>query len=123
MINQNIRTNDNERFWSIQIITFINKFLFNKNMEIKTAGGELTINTGKNVAFPDIILYRDKLQISIIQGWEIKMPDVSINNNEFIADAQRKARFLGLNSCLLWNFTYCVLYILNEEGNFVKTKE
>lgn len=123
MSNQNITTNENERFWSIQIITFVNNFLANKNMEIKTAGGELTINTGKKVRFPDVVLYRDKLQTSIIQGWEIKMPDVPINDTEFIADAQRKARFLGSNSCLLWNFTYCVLYVQNEEGTFIKTKE
>jgi hypothetical protein len=113
-----VNTNENERFWAIQMITTINRIADHKTWEIKSAGGELTIKTGINVRFPDVILYRDKTQTAILQGWEIKMPDVDITNSEFIADAQRKANFMGSNSCLLWNFRYCVLYVKGADGVF-----
>ena len=50
-----------------------------------------------------------------MQGWELKMPDVPIEDDTFIKDAQRKADALGLNSCLIWNFTYAVLYVKEDE--------
>ena len=68
--------------------------------------------------FPDVILYGDIEQTVILQGWELKMPDVAIEDEMFIKDAQRKARALNLNSCLIWNFTYAVLYIKDENDKF-----
>ena len=50
----------------------------------------------------------------ILQGWELKMPDVPIDNKEFIEDSWRKARNLGLSSTVIWNFRYAVLYVLNS---------
>ena len=51
------------------------------------------------------------------------MPDVPIEDETFIKDAQRKAIALNLNSCLIWNFTYAVLYIRGEKDNFSKVKQ
>ena len=34
----------------------------------------------------------------ILQGWELKMPDTDINNDEFIDNAFTKAKLLKLNS-------------------------
>jgi len=73
--------------------------------------------------FPDIILYGDRAQSIILQGWEAKMPDVPINNEAFIQDAQRKARALNLNSCLIWNFQYAVLYAKDENDNFTIVRQ
>lgn len=115
-MSKNISTTGNERFWSGQMISFINNFIKDKTWKIKSAGGEATINTGKSVMFPDILLYGDKVQGTILQGWEIKMPDVSITDRDFLADAERKARILGLNSFVIWNFTYCKLYIKNKDS-------
>lgn len=114
-MNKNISATGNERFWSGQMISFIAGFIKDKTWQIKSVGGEATINTGKSVMFPDILLYGDKVQGTILQGWEIKMPDVSITNIDFIADAERKARILGLNSYVVWNFTYCKLFIKNKD--------
>lgn len=73
--------------------------------------------------FPDVVLYGNKEQSIILQGWELKMPDVPIEDETFIKDAQQKAIALNLNSCLIWNFTYAVLYIRGEKNTFSKLKQ
>lgn len=39
------------------------------------------------------------------------MPDVPITDETFVKDAQRKARALHLDSCVIWNFQYVQFYI------------
>jgi hypothetical protein len=114
--------NKNERFWSGQMISYISNFVKGKTLRIKNAGGETTVNASGSVMFPDVILYGDAAQGLILQGWEVKMPDVSINNTAFRNDAERKARLLGLNSFVLWNFTYCKLYIKDNYGVYQEAK-
>lgn len=125
----------NERSWGIDLISTINTIANKYDLKIKRAGGERTISSDNgNRMFPDVILYGDLTQNVILQGWELKMPDVPIEDQTFINDAQRKAIALGLNSCLIWNFTYAVLYVLNDNGefsirkvwnqtNFIKTRD
>lgn len=106
----------NERSWAIEIISQINQLAATNDLYIKRAGGESTISVN-NVKrmFPDVILYGDRELTSILQGWELKMPDVPITDEAFVRDAQRKARVLGLDSCVIWNFTHVKLFILNHE--------
>ena len=113
----------NERSWAIDLISKINDIADRSDLKIKKAGGESTIATEHgNRMFPDVLLYGNKEQNDILQGWELKMPDVPIEDDSFIKDAQRKAVALNLNSCLIWNFTYAVLYV--KEGDvFVKKKQ
>lgn len=114
----------NERSWAIELITHINRIAHDNDLSIKRAGGESTISTGRgNTMFPDVVLYGNNEQSIILQGWELKMPDVPIEDETFIKDAQRKAIALNLNSCLIWNFTYAVLYIRGEKDNFSKVKQ
>lgn len=114
----------NERSWAIELITHINRIAHDNDLSIKRAGGESTISTGRGTTmFPDVILYGNNEQSIILQGWELKMPDVPIEDETFIKDAQRKAIALNLNSCLIWNFTYAVLYIRGEKETFSKVKQ
>lgn len=114
----------NERSWAIDLISKINAIATTNDLIIKRAGGESTISTGRgNTMFPDVVLYGNKEQSIILQGWELKMPDVPIEDETFIKDAQRKAIALNLNSCLIWNFTYAVLYIRGEKNTFSKLKQ
>lgn len=116
MSDPKIVVRKNERSWAIEIISQVNLIADKNDLIIKHAGGESTISqTGKNSMFPDVILYGDIELTSILQGWELKMPDVSITDEVFVADAQRKARALGLNSCVIWNFTYAKFYVLDED--------
>lgn len=114
----------NERSWAIELISKINAIASANDLIIKRAGGESTISTGRgNTMFPDVVLYGNKEQNIILQGWELKMPDVPIEDETFIKDAQRKAIALNLNSCLIWNFTYAVLYVRDDKNSFTKLKQ
>ncbi len=109
----------NERSWAIDLITEINLYTSKNNKTINRAGGETTINTGKRRLFPDVLLYGENSEI--LMGWELKMPDTPITDNEFIENAILKADILGVNSFLLWNVGIAVLYI-KKENNFVPIK-
>lgn len=109
---------NNERSEAIQLITCTNEILSRKQWRMVRAGGEATITAGSAHMFPDMTLYGDSAMTLIQQGWELKMPDVSIDNAAFIRDAQRKAETLGLNSCVIWNFSAAVLYQRHPDGSF-----
>lgn len=112
----------NERSWAIVIISEIKVMLNGLGLKIKSAGGESTLSVNKKSMFPDVLLYEDEAQTKILQGWELKMPDVLITDDALIADATRKAKALGVNSFVIWNFTYGKLYVANQEGAFVERK-
>lgn len=114
----------NERSWAIELIGRINEIARGSDLAIKRAGGESTISAGRgNTMFPDVVLYGNREESVILQGWELKMPDVPIEDAALIADAQRKADALNLNSCLIWNFTYAVLYARTGGGPFEKVRQ
>ncbi len=112
----------NERSWAIVIISEIKGMLDGMRLKIKSAGGESTLSVNKKSMFPDVLLYEDEAQTKILQGWELKMPDVLITDEALIKDAARKAQALGLNSFVIWNFTYGKLYIKAEQGSFYEAK-
>ena len=112
----------NERSWAIVIISEIRIMLQNLNIKIKSVGGESTLSENKKSMFPDVLLYEDEAQTKILQGWELKMPDVAITDDALIKDATRKALTLGLNSFVIYNFTYGKLYVKNENGYFEEAK-
>lgn len=112
----------NERSWAIVIISEIRAMLKGMNLKIKSAGGESTLSVNKKSMFPDVLLYEDEAQNKILQGWELKMPDVLITDETLIKDAARKAVALDLNSFVIWNFTYGKLYIKNMSGDFEEAK-
>lgn len=114
----------NERSWAIELISQINQFSAENDFIIKRAGGESTVSQphGQSM-FPDVILYGDSDLSSILQGWELKMPDVSITDSAFVNDAQRKAKALNLNSCVIWNFTHVKLYVFNSTSEEFEIKQ
>ena len=103
----------NERSWAIDIIAEITVYSSSRNQIIKRAGGESTINTGRKRLFPDVLLYGENSDI--LMGWELKMPDTSMSDQDFIDNATMKAEILRLNSFLLWNGQSAVLYKLNND--------
>lgn len=114
----------NERSWAIELISQINQFSSENDLIIKRAGGESTISEYRGQSmFPDVILYGDSDLSSILQGWELKMPDVSITDTDFVSDAQRKAKALSLNSCVIWNFTHAKLFVYNKTRDEFEIKQ
>ncbi|MBE6255564.1 MAG: SAM-dependent DNA methyltransferase [Prevotella sp.] len=114
----------NERSWAIELISQINQFSAENDLIIKRAGGESTVSEYRGQSmFPDVILYGDYDLSSILQGWELKMPDVPITDEDFVHDAKRKARALNLNSCVIWNFTHAKLYVYDDNSHDYEVKK
>lgn len=111
-------TKNNERSLAIEFITEINLYIKDKDLPIKRAGGEKSVKTFNQTRFPDILLYGDNASGTILQGWELKLPDTNIDDIEFFENAKLKANTLGLNSFLLWNITYAKLYVRESEDDF-----
>lgn len=120
-----VKVNYNERSWAIEMITQINSICDNNDLLIKRAGGESTVSVSPQLRmFPDVILYGDKNLTTILQGWELKMPDVPITDDTFVKDAQRKARALHLDSCVIWNFQYVQFYVYKDaEDSFAMVRQ
>jgi len=106
----------NERSWAIDVISEINLYLANKSWHLKSAGGENTISNDKSSLFPDVLIYKDQSKEIILQGWELKMPDTQINDNELIQNAIKKAKILQRDSFVLWNVKSAVLYSKNGDS-------
>lgn len=114
----------NERSWAIDVIGHIKSVVNKNNRSIKDAGGEQTIATDGGSLFPDVLLFGDRETARILQGWELKMPDTSINDFDFRVNAETKARALGLDSFLLWNVCHARLYARDSNSdNFVLMHE
>lgn len=111
------KINYNERSWAIDVISEINLFLSNKSWHFKGAGGENTISNEKSSLFPDVLIFKDHSKEVILQGWELKMPDTSINDSELISNAIKKAKILKRESFVLWNVKSAVLYT-KQDNNF-----
>lgn len=112
----------NERSWAIVIISEIRAMLKEVRLKIKSAGGESTLSVNKKSMFPDVLLYEDEDQNRILQGWELKMPDVLITDEALRKDATRKAAALGINSFVIWNFTYGKLYVKGKNGDYEEAR-
>ncbi|MEI3799681.1 MULTISPECIES: N-6 DNA methylase [unclassified Chitinophaga] len=114
----------NERSWAIDLIGYIKNLATQNNRSIKDAGGEQTIRSEGGSLFPDVLLFGDRATARILQGWELKMPDTSIDDFGFKSNAEAKARALGLDSFLLWNVSHAHLYIHDSVSDqFVRAKE
>lgn len=114
----------NERSWAIDLIGHIKAVASGINRSIRDAGGERTVSLEGSSLFPDVLLFGDESQARILQGWELKMPDTSIDDFEFRDNAEKKANTLGLDSFLLWNVSYARLFVRrSESGRFTLTHE
>lgn len=101
----------NERSWAIDLIGHIKSVVSSQNRAVKDADGEQTVRTDGGSLFPDVLLFGDRSLALILQGWELKMPDTSIDDHEFRHNATQKATALGLDSFVLWNMSHAHLYI------------
>lgn len=120
---ENSKLRYNERSWAIDLISYINGQIAQVDA-IQRAGGELTLSTEDQNLFPDVLLFGDSSIGNVLQGWELKMPDTSIDDHEYLRNAETKARSLGLNSFVVWNAKTAHLYILDiEQGEFLLYEE
>lgn len=111
----------NERSWAIDVISEINNYCASRSRAIARAGGEYTLQSKFGNRFPDVLLFGDS-SASVLQGWELKMPDTAINDRLLLENAEQKAQRLGLNSFVVWNANEAVLYLQDGSGTFIHKK-
>ena len=109
----------NERSWAIDLIGHLQGIAHSEHQAVRHVSGEQSVAVEGGFMFPDVLLFGDRDEARILQGWELKLPDTPIDDVEFFENAEEKARSLGLDSFVLWNVTYARLYVLNEDGTFV----
>jgi hypothetical protein len=108
----------NERAWAIDVISEINIYLSSRKLPIARAGGEHSLSDSSGSLFPDVLLFGDSEDSIVQQGWELKMPDTSIIDIEFLSNAEKKARRLGLCSFVVWNANESAIYVKNSTDSF-----
>ena len=114
-----VKANYNERSWAIDLIGHLQGIANAGHQSVRHVSGEQTIAVNGGSMFPDVLLFGDRDAARILQGWELKLPDTSINDAEFFDNAAEKARSLGLDSFVLWNVRYARLYVLAQDDNFI----
>lgn len=110
---------DNERSWGLDLISYINEIVNGRDISIKRASGEKSLRSGDGSLFPDVLLYGDLAGTEVLQGWELKYPDTSIDDPALHENATKKVRALGLSSYLVWNVRCAQLWVRDVDGQFV----
>lgn len=114
--------NYNERSWAIDLIGHLQGIAHQNHQAVRHVSGEQTIAVDGGSMFPDVLLFGDRDAARILQGWELKLPDTSIDDGEFFENAEAKARSLGLDSFVLWNVRYARLYVLDNDEFVLHTE-
>lgn len=112
----------NERSWAIDLIGHLKSIARTGQQSVRDVSGEQTIAVNGGSMFPDVLLFGDREAARILQGWELKLPDTSIDDAEFFNNAKEKAHSLGLDSFVLWNVTYARLYALKDSEFVLHTE-
>lgn len=110
---------DNERSWGLDLISHINEVVRGRDTRVRRAGGEKSLRAGDRSLFPDVLLYGDVAGTEVLQGWELKYPDTSIDDPALHENAAKKAVALGLSSYLVWNVRCAQLCVRDAAGKFV----
>ena len=114
----------NERSEGSELISEMNKLFDKNNWGMRKAVGELSLKTQNakdkrnSTLFPDVIIFKDEYKLLPLMGWELKMPDIPINDEEFISNARDKADRLGTGVFVLWNYQYVSIYIKTDQDEW-----
>ncbi len=106
----------NERVWAGQLISWIQEEIRDGNTVFQDATNDagIKLETGKT-KFPDILLFTDKISGIIFNGWELKFPDTSVDDNEMLLNALEKAKRLNSDSFVTWNGSEAIIWKINNE--------
>ena len=119
----------NERSEGGLLITEMNRIFDHRDWKFKSAVGELTVKTkhakdSRNASlFPDAIIFEDEDNLTPVIGWEFKMPDTPIDDDELFSNAEAKANRLGTNVIALWNFQYCYIFYRKSDNSWSRNPD
>lgn len=104
----------NERVWSGQIIGWIKMAIENGTTIFKDVNNDASVKmkSGKTL-FPDILLFIDKVSGVVFNGWELKFPDTSVDDEDMLLNALEKAKNLKSESFVTWNGAEAVIWGFN----------
>lgn len=118
----------NERVWVGQIISWIQEEIREGKTVFQDATNDagIKLDSGKT-KFPDVLLFTDKISGIIFNGWELKFPDTTVDNNEMLLNALEKAERLQSDSFVTWNGSEAVIWKIENDvytiENLSKLKE
>lgn len=118
----------NERVWAGQLISWIQEEIRERKTVFQDATNDAGIKLGSGkTKFPDVLLFTDKISGIIFNGWELKFPDTTVNNNEMLLNALEKAERLQSDSFVTWNGSEAVIWKIENDvyttENLLKLKE
>lgn len=118
----------NERVWAGQLISWIQEEIREGKTVFQDATNDagIKLDSGKT-KFPDVLLFTDKISGIIFNGWELKFPDTTVDNNEMLLNALEKAERLQSDSFVTWNGSEAVIWKIENDvytiENLSKLKE
>ena len=118
----------NERDWAGQLISWIKTAIDKKETIFQDATNDtgIKLESGRT-KFPDVLLFTDKISGVIFNGWELKFPDTSVEDNAMLNNALEKAKKIQSDSFVTWNGTEAIIWgIKNKQytvDNLEKIKE
>lgn len=106
----------NERYWAGQLIGWIKETIRDGKTIFQDAGNDagIKLESGRT-KFPDILLFTDKTSGVIFNGWELKFPDTTVDNNEMLVNALEKAERIQSNSFVTWNGAEAIIWKIENE--------
>ena len=106
----------NERDWAGQLISWIQKAIDEKRTIFQDATNDSSIKLiSGRTKFPDILLFSDKISGIIFNGWELKFPDTSIDNESMLINALEKAERIKSDSFVTWNGSETIIWKIQNE--------
>jgi hypothetical protein len=106
----------NERVWAGQLISWIQEEIREGKTVFQDATNDagIKLDSGKT-KFPDVLLFTDKISGIIFNGWELKFPDTTVNDNEMLLNALEKAERLKSDSFVTWNGSEAIIWKIEND--------
>ena len=118
----------NERVWAGHIISWIQEEIKDGKTIFQDATNDtgIKLDSGRT-KFPDVLLFTDKISGIVFNGWELKFPDTTVDNNEMLLNAIEKAERLKSDSFVTWNGSEAIIWKIENDtydiSNISKLKE
>lgn len=117
----------NERVFNGHVIGWIREAVNNRQTVFQDATNDMSVKmeNGKTL-YPDVLLFSDKISGIIFNGWELKFPDVAVDDIVMLDNALQKASKLGSKSFVTWNANETIIWQIQDENytreSLVRTK-
>lgn len=106
---------DNERSFVSKLATAAT-LRVSEFRHVKTLRADATLSADEGNRYPDLLLCTEASSATILQNWEFKFPDTSIDDSAFFENAKMKSQLLLTHSFVLSNLQETRLYTRQPNG-------